>query len=151
MLNLNVPVTGIARVMNSAVELMKGHVFIKYCSHKQKAVQRKVYLSQSEDQLLWVDPNLPHDVPRFIWLKDIVDLVMGCSSQVMKMNKVSKDFDSMCFTVVTKARTLDLNARNPDNRAKWVNYLGALLIQKRENLRKQREAVFRSYFNKEKI
>lgn len=57
----------------------------------------------------------------------------------------------MCFSVVTKVRTLDLNARSPDNRAKWVNYLGSLLIQRRENLRKQREAVFRSYFNKEKI
>jgi hypothetical protein len=69
----------------------------------------------------------------------------------MRMNKVSKDFDSICFTIVTKTRTLDLNARNPDSRAKWVNYLGALLIQRRESHRKEREAAFRSYFNKDKI
>lgn len=99
----------------------------------------------------WVDPNIENDSPRFIWLKDIVDLMLGCSSHVMKLNNVSKQFDSMCFTIVTKARTLDLNARNTMIRAKWVNYLGALLIQKRENLRKQREALFRSYFNKDKI
>lgn len=46
----------------------------------------------------------------------------------MRFNKVQKEFDSMCFSIVTKSRTLDLNARNPDSRAKWVNYLGAVLI-----------------------
>jgi hypothetical protein len=90
MLNLNVSVTGVARAMNSAVELMKGHIFIKYCQHKAKAVQRKVYLSQGEEQLLWVDPNIANDQPRSILIKDIVDLILGCSSQVMKMNKVKK-------------------------------------------------------------
>jgi hypothetical protein len=49
----------------------------------------------------------------------------------MRMNKVPKQFDSMCFSIVTSDRTLDLKARDPDNRAKWVNYIGALLIQKR--------------------
>lgn len=99
---------------------------------------RRVYISQKEDQLLWVDPNIENDEPRFILLKDMTDLILGCSSEVMRMNKISRDFDPMCFTIVTKHRTLDLNARNPDNRAKWVNYLGAFLIHRRENHRKER-------------
>lgn len=69
----------------------------------------------------------------------------------MKMNKVPKEFDKMCFSIVTNSRTLDLKARDPANRIKWVNYLGALLIQKREKYREQRENFHKTYFNKEKI
>ena len=131
MLNLNISVSGIARILNSAVELIKGHIFIKYCRNSVKSVQRKLFLSQKEDQLLWLDPNKPNKEPRFIMLKDIVDLTLGCSSAVMRMNKVPKQFDSMCFSIVTNSRTLDLKARDSETRAKWVNYIGALLIQKR--------------------
>jgi hypothetical protein len=59
MLNLNISVSGIARVLNSAVELIQGHIFIKYCRHRVKSVQRKLFLSQKEDQLMWMDPNKP--------------------------------------------------------------------------------------------
>jgi hypothetical protein len=41
----------------------------------------------------------------------------------------------MCFTIVTKTRTLDLKAKDADVRAKWINYLGAILIKKREDLK----------------
>jgi hypothetical protein len=46
LLNLNISVTGIARVLNSAVELIKGHTFMKYCQSKAKSVIRRIYLSQ---------------------------------------------------------------------------------------------------------
>ena len=59
LLNLNISVSGIARVLSSAVELIEGHIFIKYCKNRVKSVQRKLYLSPKEDQLLWVDPNKP--------------------------------------------------------------------------------------------
>jgi hypothetical protein len=47
------------------------------------------------------------------------------------MNKVPQIFDSMCFSIVTKTRTLDLKARDADVRAKWVNYIAGILINRR--------------------
>jgi hypothetical protein len=50
----------------------------------------------------------------------------------MKHNKVVLQFDEMCFSIITTKRSLDLKAKDTSTRAKWVNYIGALLIQKRE-------------------
>ena len=44
----------------------------------------------------------------------------------------------MCFTLEFTTRTLDLKARDPDHRAIWVNYLRALLIKRRNELRHKR-------------
>ena len=46
----------------------------------------------------------------------------------------------MCFSIITSKRTLDLKAKDTATRAKWVNYIGALLIQKRENRKTKEEA-----------
>lgn len=48
MLNLNVTVSGLSKILNNVMELMKGHVFIKYCVNKVKSVQRKIYISEDE-------------------------------------------------------------------------------------------------------
>lgn len=45
MLNLNVTISGLSKVLSNVMELMKGHVFIKFCVNKIKSVQRKVYVS----------------------------------------------------------------------------------------------------------
>ena len=50
----------------------------------------------------------------------------------MKKNKVPEEFDSSCFTITTSQRTLDLKAQTPKIRAKWINYLRAILVQKRD-------------------
>lgn len=38
----------------------------------------------------------------------------------------------MCFTIETTHRTLDLKAKTNKERAKWLNYIRAVLIKKRE-------------------
>lgn len=53
----------------------------------------------------------------------------------MQRNKVPESFDSLCFTISTVHRSLDLKAQTNKVRAKWVNYLRAILIQRRENRR----------------
>lgn len=69
----------------------------------------------------------------------------------MKYNKVPSQFDSMCFSIITTKRSLDLKAKDTETRSKWVNYIGALLIQKRENKKRKEEGEFKLHFSKEKI
>ena len=45
MCNLNVTISGLSKILNNVMELIKGHIFIKFCAGKVKSVQRKVYLS----------------------------------------------------------------------------------------------------------
>ena len=151
MLNLNVTVSGLSKVLNSVMELIGGHIFIKFCAGKVKSVQRKIFLSPDEKEIRWIDPNKTFEKYRCIRVTDIVDLTLGCTSQVMRANKVPSVFDSMCFSIITRKRSLDLKARDSETRAKWVNYIGALLIQNRENRRIKVEAEFQLHFSKEKI
>lgn len=46
----------------------------------------------------------------------------------MQKNKVPQHFDPLCFTIGTVYRTLDLKSKTNKERAKWVNYIRAILI-----------------------
>lgn len=94
-------------------------------------MQRRVYLSQDETKIQWVCDPPGSDTPRFIFIRDIKDLTLGIGSAVMQRNKVPADFDSLCFTITCTDRTLDLKARTTRERGKWINYLRAILIQRR--------------------
>jgi hypothetical protein len=102
-------------------------------------VQRRVFLSADEKRIQWVVDPPENDTPRFIEIDDITDLMLGVGSTVMRKNKVNPDFDSLCFTISTPQRTLDLKARTTKSRGKWINYLRAILIQRREKRREQLE------------
>lgn len=69
---------------------MKGDVFLKVCKNTNKFVQRKIFLSNDEEKILWVsDPQKSEDEePRFILIRDIIDLTLGLGSLVMQKNKV---------------------------------------------------------------
>jgi hypothetical protein len=71
-------------------------------------------------------------VPRFIRIEDVTDLTLGLRSDAMQKTKVPEEFDPMCFTIETVHRTLDLKAKTNKDRAKWINYIKAILIKKRE-------------------
>ena len=107
---------------------------MKVCNNSNKFVQRRVFLSTDETKIQWVKDPPENDTPRFILIDDITDLTLGIGSEVMKRNRVDKiisDFDSLCFTITTPHRTLDLKARSTKERGKWINYLRAILIQRR--------------------
>ena len=114
-------------------DLMKGDVFLKVCKNTNKFVQRKIYLSKDEEKIFWVcDPvKSQEEEPRFIIIRDIIDLTLGLGSVVMQKNKVPEHFDSLCFTIGTTYRTLDLKAKTNKERTKWVNYIRAILLQRR--------------------
>jgi hypothetical protein len=57
----------------------------------------------------------------------------------MKKNNVPQEFDSLCFTITTYHRTLDLKAKTNKERSKWINYIRAILIRRREARREQLE------------
>lgn len=92
---------------------MKGDVFLKICKSTNKFVQRKIYLSADEEKIEWVsDPQTSvNEEPRYILIKDITGITLGVGSDVMKKNKVPQEFDSLCFTISTSQRTLDLKAK----------------------------------------
>jgi cytohesin/brefeldin A-inhibited guanine nucleotide-exchange protein len=116
---------------------MKGDIFLKVCRSTNKFVQRRVFLSEDETKVMWVSDPPQNDTPRFILISDITDLTLGIGSTVMQRNKVPSDFDSLCFTITASSRTLDLKARTTKERGKWINYLRAILIQRRDQRRDQ--------------
>lgn len=91
-----------------------------------------MFLSEDETKIQWVMDPPENEEPRFILINDISDLSLGIGSAVMRKNKVPTNFDSLCFTITTTQRTLDLKARTTKERGKWINYLRAILIQRRE-------------------
>ena len=42
-------------VLNLTKDLMKGDVFLKVCKNTNKFVQRKIYLSENEERILWIN------------------------------------------------------------------------------------------------
>jgi hypothetical protein len=117
---------------------------LKSCKDTTKFVQRKIYLSQDEEKIFWVSDPLENqkEEPRFLNIKDIIDLTLGIGSPVMQRNKVPLHFDSLCFTISTTHRTLDLKARTSKERARWVNYIRGILIDRREKRKLQLEKEY---------
>ena len=66
MLNLNITVSGLSQILSNVMELMKGHIFIKFCVNKVKSVQRKIYISEDEKEIRWVDANNKLERHRYI-------------------------------------------------------------------------------------
>ena len=50
----------------------------------------------------------------------------------MKKNKIPLEYDSLCFSIIGKDRTLDLQAESVEIRAKWVSYFKLRLMQQKE-------------------
>lgn len=68
MLKVNLTGEKLAEILKESVELVQGHIFIKFCKDKVKSVQRKIFLSEDEKTLMWVDPNKEGDTPRCLSL-----------------------------------------------------------------------------------
>jgi len=45
---------------------------------------------------------------------------------------VAIEFDSTCFSIITNQRTIDLRANDVEIKAKWVNYIRAFILLRRE-------------------
>ena len=59
-----------------------------------------------------------------IRLSDIEDVRTGIhASPILKRYSLPKEVDNLVFSVITKQRSLDLRANDPDTRNRWVKYL----------------------------
>ena len=50
-------------------------------------------------------------------------------TSVTKKHKISRDSDALCFSIVTKHRTLDLQAPNLETVSEWYDKLCRLFVR----------------------
>ena len=66
-------------------------------------------------------------------LSDITDLALGCKTTAnFQKHNIPVELDQFCFSVITNQRTLDLKANEIEIKAKWVNYIRAFILLRRE-------------------
>ena len=89
-------------------------------------------MSEKEDAILWCkrDSKGKKSLMRHIQIADVrcshlnlqvLDVCVGANStEVLRKNKVPLELDDLVFSLVTKNRTLDLQARDRETRNLWV-------------------------------
>ncbi len=66
-----------------------------------------------------------------IQLRRVAEVALGSeSTEIMRKNKVHPEFDSLCFSLVSQERTLDLKAQDSQTRREWVVFLRTFLRQR---------------------
>jgi cytohesin/brefeldin A-inhibited guanine nucleotide-exchange protein len=50
----------------------------------------------------------------------------------MQKNRIAEDFDMFCFSIITTYRSIDLRVSELEIKSKWINYLRAVIINRRE-------------------
>lgn len=83
---------------------MAGAKFIKY-GRQGKSHERKVWISDKEDAVLWAGPNQKNEKPREMPFSEIRDILVGHNStQVLIKNKVPSEFDALILSIVSLNR-----------------------------------------------
>ncbi|KRX09995.1 Sec7 domain [Pseudocohnilembus persalinus] len=124
--------------------------YLKY-GRKGKPHSRVVFLSQNGDQVCWHDSG-KNDPPRSIKINDIIDLAMGSqTTEVFRKNQVPPEFDELCFSIITKFRTLDLQTGDKQIKYKWIQLMYYKLKQKRKEITKKITLKRRKQINREQI
>jgi hypothetical protein len=92
--------------------------------------KRFVYVSEDEINLFWckiMDGRRKSKI-RYFSCHDIIDIKVGCNTTpVLKKYKIPIEFDDLVFSIVTKTRTLDLQANSSEIRNRWVKFLKIIL------------------------
>eukprot|EP00357_Protocruzia_adherens_P030422 CAMPEP_0114996366 /NCGR_PEP_ID=MMETSP0216-20121206/14262_1 /TAXON_ID=223996 /ORGANISM="Protocruzia adherens, Strain Boccale" /LENGTH=1486 /DNA_ID=CAMNT_0002360545 /DNA_START=178 /DNA_END=4638 /DNA_ORIENTATION=+ len=102
--------------------LVEGSIFTKY-GRRGKPKARKVRLSDDHEYIFWKDISTA-EKERYILVKDIYDVIVGSTgTRVMCRNKIDMMFDSLCFSLCTPNRTLDLQAADKKTAQAWVLFL----------------------------
>lgn len=84
---------------------------LKY-GRKGKPHIRLIYLSELEDRINWkLSDN--NETDRYIKISDITEVKIGYNStEVLRKNKVPKEANHLCFSLISKKRTLDIKCDN---------------------------------------
>lgn len=119
--------------------LQQGETFLKF-GRSGKPHKRFVYSSDDEQNIFWCklsEGNNRRSRIRQIKCEDIIDIRVGCNTTtILKHYKIPIEFDDLVFSIVTKMRSLDLQATNTETRNRWVKFLKIML---QENEAKQKE------------
>lgn len=118
--------------MDTATEIMKGSLFIKY-GRRGKPHERYVWISAAEDEILWKKPKQTDVQAKSISIHDITNCYVGSTAtKVLRSNKVPQELDQVMFSIETPGRTLDLRAPDLATRARWEGYFRQVLLQRRQ-------------------
>jgi hypothetical protein len=122
-------------IKRSANVLQAGEHFLKF-GRMGKPHMRFVYVSDDEESIFWCELKeeaTRKEQPSFFFggskikcirCEDIIDIKVGYNaSSVLKRHQLPIEFDDLIFSICTKTRTLDLQAKSSDIRNRWVKFL----------------------------
>jgi len=114
-------------------KLQKGTMIVKY-SNKSKPHTYILNLSKNLGRITWtLNSAQRKETDSFINVEEILDLTLGSNAtETMRKNKVPIDFDSHCFSMILKNKSLNIKAENLDEKECWVAFIIDLLIKKKK-------------------
>ena len=85
---------------------------------------RFIYLNNEMNAICWSSPGKPSQVKGSIMIIDITAVTMGCETQAFIKARVPMNRVNGCFSIISKARTLDLETPSQEIRNQWVKSIG---------------------------
>jgi Sec7 domain/Rab-GTPase-TBC domain len=116
------------------------NIFMKY-GRRGSPHARKLWISGNLEQILWQDAKKGRN-PRAICTRDIVDVRVGRDvSDVLRRHDIDSTKDSLCLSIETAQRTLDLEAESPAQMKRWLDFLTAVVAENQLRDEQVRERV----------
>lgn len=114
-------------LLKNAVKMMntisEGTVFIKYPKRTKKPTSRFVFVSKEQDKVCWRSSKKKNQKVRSMNLSEVHDIVIGSNSTTtFQKFKIPAEYDNLCFSLITKKRSLDLRAQDIQTHELWVAY-----------------------------
>lgn len=110
--------------------LLKGDIFLKHGRQGQPH-RRYIWCDEKFDEIFWRalsgGKSRHKKKNSSILIKNIIRIDIGKKSQVFNRRKANDANESLCFSLVTKRRTLDLEADCQESRNVWINAFTALI------------------------
>jgi len=110
--------------LSNFVKIAKvGEIFLKHCKrgapHERNV---KICFIPNKSKIL-IDWGTQHVKAK----KNEMSVVLGKTTKIFHNSQAAKKVDdTLCFSIVTPSRTVDLQARNPELRTRWVTGLSLL-------------------------
>ncbi|CAD8180454.1 unnamed protein product [Paramecium pentaurelia] len=140
----------ITKWLQVAFDLMKGCNLVKYGRYNG-GQPRKFFLSSDEKRICWRSINNDNEPARYINMSDVHDIALGQNTtEIMIKNNIPPEFDMFCFSIITIHRSVDIKVNDLEIKSKWINYLRAVIINRREMEAKRAEEKQRRQENEEK-
>ncbi|CAK74100.1 unnamed protein product (macronuclear) [Paramecium tetraurelia] len=130
----------ITKWLQVAFDLMKGCNLVKYGRYNG-GQPRKFFLSSDEKRICWRSIDNDNEPARYINMCDVHDIALGHNTtEIMIKNKIPPEFDI----------SVDIKVNDLEIKSKWINYLRAVIINRREVEAKRAEEKQRRQENEEK-